>query len=201
MLKSVTVLLLATVSILATNSVAYSENSAQVRKQYGGVENTPDHLMFDVILRFMKLKNEADKELALLIVHRYMKVDSKASAEEFLQRLLAAGEDMKQTKRNLDIAILCQRETVTDKSKIYTAMDNLDDARIAFADFAYVEFNKTLKAEEKQYFKAWLEDAKEGYAYTAFDHSSLFESSGLDVVGHVQQRCVRFEQENLARTQ
>jgi hypothetical protein len=187
-----TLLLVVTFSVLATSAVAYSESSARIRHEYGGVENTPDHVMFATFLRVMKHRNESD---ALWSVHRFMKIESKAEAQEFIQHLRVALDDMNQTQRNLDIVILCQSETITDKRKIDKAMDDLDDARLDFARLAYIKFKKTLKGEQKQYFKAWLEDMKEGYSYMAFDHST---TNGPDVLAYAQQRCIELEQ---ARTQ
>ena len=188
-------------SLMATLVYAAAENPGHIRKQYGGKQNTPDHLMFTFLLRAMTLRYESDKDFALEIVQDRMRLDSRETAQLFLDRMLASGQSYARTKRVVDTAILCQDNLGRAKSEIYRSMDSLDDARITISEFAYRDFVKTLSTEETDNLKAWIDDAKEGYTFTALDHSSLYENRGVDVKTHVEQLCIKYEQEELTREQ
>lgn len=170
----------------------------QVRHSFGGKENTPDHLMFDFLLRAMSLRYEADEEFALSIVQESMKLESRESSQDLLDRMLAAGEDLKRTKLALDTAMLCQDNTTRTRASIYQAMDSLDDVKRTIAENAYDDFLRSLDEDEIQNFRNWIDESKEGYSCTAFDHQSLFENRGTDVKIHLQQLCIKKAQEAAA---
>jgi len=195
--------LIAATIILGLASVVLGspDNSAQIRKEYKGQENVPDHLMFAFTLRFMKRTYENEREFALVLVQENMKLGSEESAERFLQRMLAAGADLESRRRYVNKAVMCQDNSLRSNSQIYRSLDALDDAYVTIAKYAYDEFKSTLKKDEKKRFKAWMEEFKEGYSHTAFDHSSVFESTGVDVKTHLQQVCMKAEQDELAREQ
>ena len=199
--QSKLVLVAAVFSLIAVPVFGGPEHSAKVRKEYGENNLAPDHVVFASLLRAMELRAESDRVLALSIVQENMKFDSLEAAENFLQRMISARADLSRTKRVMNTAELCQDDSSRTDSDIYKAMDTLDDDRLVMYKIAYYDFISELNKDERRRLKAWLDDAKEGYSYVAYEHSSLFENRGVDVKTHVQQLCIRYAQEELARTQ
>lgn len=171
--------------------------SLKVREKYGGVDNTPDHVVFAGLLRYLEKQNETKRDLAVEMVKSNMGLPSETLAEEFLDRLLTVATDLRTTSRTVATAVLCQDNTNRPKSEIYKAMDSLDDTRLVLARHAYDDFKDSLTENEQRLMQKWLEDEKEGYTYYALDHSAMYEGGGTDVKAHLQQTCLEYAQEAL----
>ena len=197
------VLRFAVVALLVLPSVALAapDNSPQIRKEYGGRENTPNHVIFAFHLQAMALRYDEDQEFARYLVKINMKVSKDESAEEFLRQMFEAHESMTSTKRDLSIAVLCNNIPARTKRNIYTSMDNLDDVREAVSKSAYKRFMMKLNEAEKNDFRTWLEDLKQGYSQVTFDHASLYATSGIDVKVSAQRQCIKYEQDKLVDAQ
>ena len=196
------VLFLIAVSLLCAMPVFSSPgDSAQVRVSYGAVNKAPDHLVYAFLLRYMATKNETETDFAISIVRERMKFESPESAMVFLDRLLEEGAELASSNRHAKAALICNDYASKSNASLYSAMDSLDDRREDQSKNAYQQFKNSLSKEDQANFKTWIDDVKESYTYTAFDHASLFENRGIDVNIHVQQLCLKNSQKLLEEEQ
>ena len=192
-----TSLLVAVSIVMTTAAMGSSENSVQIRKQYGGLLNTPDHVMFTFLVRMMSDKYERDTEFAIEIVQNSMDLTPE-NAESFLQRMQNAVAQIAEGVDSFESERLCRETSSRSKADLYSSLNSVDDEVLKIGKQIYRDFMTNLTRVEKKNFKVWLDESKDGYSHTLLDHEHLYENRGIDVKIHLQQKCIKAEQKRIA---
>ncbi|MGH8194595.1 MAG: hypothetical protein ACREQ8_09380 [Woeseiaceae bacterium] len=185
-------LIAVTIVTLAMTSLAHADPPARsvekIRKEYRGSE-APDYVMLAHEVRSIRSTAEWNRDIALWLVQKYMHIDSNEAAEAFLSRMVAAADELDSEYDKVWDTMVCGPEALRAKEGLYHRLDQVEDLWLVKSHNAYVKFMSELDESQRNAMTAWLEEDKEGFHFRIAEQKSSFESTGVDVVNHIDTVC------------
>jgi hypothetical protein len=169
-------------------------HAEKIRKEYRGLA-APDHLMFAMHVRSMKETAEWNRDIAIGMVQKYMKLESEEAADAFLSRMTAAVGELESEYDAVWDQTVCRPDAPRSKEALYQMLDRVDDLTEIKNHNVFVKFMSSLHMRQQEAMTAWLKDSKEGFYYRTAEHKSLYEFSGEDVVERVETICAMRERQ------